>query len=569
MNIFNHIRAQILDLLSLYKTDALQNIAVEPPRDASHGDVSTNAAMVLAKHAGKNPRELAEQFSLLFRQIKEVDEISIAGAGFINFRLKPEFLLSQIDIILNSDEGGTRAGLPYGCSNIGHAEKINIEYVSVNPTGPLHIGHARGAVFGDVLASLLKAVGYDVTKEYYINDAGGQINVLMDSIKLRQEGKEIPQGFYPGEYLIPIAESLRGSTDLRKDSVAAMMALIRENLAAANISHDIFTSEFELTQKDLPNKALEKLKAKGLIYQGTLEPPKGKLPDDWEEREQTLFKSTEFGDDVDRAIKKSDGSFTYFAGDLGYHLDKINRGYSKIINIMGQDHAGYVKRLKAGVEALSDDEVECEIKLVNLVKLLENGELYKMSKRAGNFIFIEDVIEKVGIDALRFIMLTRKNDAPLDFDLAKVVEQSKDNPVFYVQYAHARCCSVLRSYHNVILGPEPIIEQVDDVKINPRVNAENDANLKLLGEQEIALIKKLIEYPRIVELAANHYEPHRIAFYLQELAAEFHSLWATGGKFITDDKELSAARVALVKAVKIVIRNGLEIFGVTAPQEMR
>ena len=539
MNIFNHIRTQICDLLSLYDAEALTKVTVEPPRDASHGDLSTNAAMVLSKAAGKNPRELAGDFEKLFTQISEIDEISVAGPGFINFKLKPEFIFGQISTILEQQGG-------YGKSDLGNSEKVNVEYVSVNPTGPLHIGHARGAVFGDVLASVLETNGYDVTREYYINDAGGQINVLMDSIKLRQEGKEIPEGMYPGEYLIPIAEELKGSKDLRKDSVDTVMNLIRGNLAAANIEHDIFTSEYELTQDDLPNSALKVLEHKGLIYEGVLEPPKGKLPDDWEEREQTLFKSTDFGDDVDRAIKKNDGSFTYFAGDLGYHLDKINRGYSKLINILGQDHAGYVKRLKAGVKALSDDQVECEIKLVNLVKLMENGQAFKMSKRAGNFIFIEEVIEKVGIDALRFIMLTRKNDAPLDFDLAKVVEQSKDNPVFYVQYAHARCCSVLRQYEG-----------------------EDDADLSLLNEDEITLVKKLTEYPRIVEAAATYYEPHRIAFYLQELAAEFHSLWATGGKFITEDKDLTSARIALVKAVKVVIKNGLDIFGVSAPEEMR
>lgn len=539
MNIFNHIRSQICDLLSLYNAEALTKITVEPPRDASHGDLATNAAMVLAKAAGKNPRELAGDFEKLFMQLSEVDEISVAGPGFINFKLKPDFLLSQVTNILDS-------GDDYGKNKLGGGEKINVEYVSVNPTGPLHIGHARGAVFGDVLASVLEVNGFDVTREYYINDAGGQINVLMDSIKLRQEGKEIPEGFYPGEYLIPVAEELKGSTDLRADSVAAIMKLIRENLKSANIEHDIFTSEYELTQDDLPNKALAKLTEKGLIYQGTLEPPKGKLPDDWEEREQTLFKSTDFGDDVDRAIKKSDGSFTYFAGDLGYHLNKVERGYSKLINVMGQDHAGYVKRLKAGVKALSDGEIECEIKLVNLVKLTENGETVKMSKRSGNFIFIEEVIEKVGIDALRFIMLTRKNDAPLDFDLAKVVEQSKDNPVFYVQYAHARCCSVLRQSDNYA-----------------------DADLSLLNETEIALVKKLAEYPRIVELAATHYEPHRLAFYLGELAAQFHNLWAVGEKFISEDTELTKTRIALVTAVKTVIKNGLDVFGVNAPEEMR
>lgn len=540
MNLFNEIRAKILDLLSLYKADLLEKITLEPPRDPSHGDLSTNAAMILAKAAGKNPRELAETFKSLFSQIKEFADISIAGAGFINFKMRPDFWQNHIAEILT-------AGDAYGTSNIGNGEKVCVEYVSVNPTGPLHIGHARGAIFGDCLANLLQRVGYAVIKEYYINDAGGQINTLMESIKLRQQGAEIPAGMYPGDYLIPIAEKLRGSKNLRHDAVEEVLKLIYANLASANVRHDVYTSEYRLTEDGSPNLAIQNLQAKGLIYQGTLEPPKGKLPDDWEEREQTLFKSTEFGDDVDRALKKSDGSLTYFAGDLGYHLDKINRGFSKLINVMGQDHAGYVKRLKAGVQALSDDKVECEIKLVNLVKLMKNGESVKMSKRGGNYVFMEEVIEEVGIDALRFIMMTRKNDAPLDFDLAAVVEQSKDNPVFYVQYAHARCCSVLRSYNDT----EP-------------------ANFALLtAAPEQTLIKKLAEFPRIVELATSHYEPHRLAFYLQELAADFHSLWASGEKFISDNKELSAARVALVKSVKIVIKNGLEIFGVSAPEEMR
>ena len=548
MNLFNHVRTQVVDLLSLYKADLLAKITLEPPRDASHGDLSTNAAMILAKESGKNPRALAEDFQKLFTQVEDVEKIEIAGAGFINFRMKPEFWQKIIDEILTQ-------GSLYGTSDIGNKEKVCVEYVSVNPTGPLHIGHARGAVFGDCLANLLQRVGYKVTKEYYINDAGGQINTLMESIKLRQQGIEIPAGMYPGEYLIDIAKKLEGSKDLRHDAVEAVMELIRENLAAANIKHEVFTSEFELTQKGLPTKAIENLQANGFIYQGTLEAPKGKLPDDWEEREQTLFKSTEFGDDVDRALKKSDGSLTYFAGDLGYHLDKINRGFSKLINVMGQDHAGYVKRLKAGVKALSDGKVECEIKLVNLVKLMKNGESVKMSKRGGNYVFIEEVIDEVGIDALRFIMMTRKNDAPLDFDLAQVVEQSKDNPVFYVQYAHARTHSAFRQY-----GKETNFIGADYALLQT--------------ESEQTLIKKLAEYPRIVELAATHYEPHRIAFYLQDLAADFHSLWNSGSadpalKFITDNEKTTLARLALVKATQIVLKNGLEIFGVSAPQEMR
>ncbi|PIR31882.1 MAG: arginine--tRNA ligase [Alphaproteobacteria bacterium CG11_big_fil_rev_8_21_14_0_20_44_7] len=559
MNIFNQIREQVVELISLYDAASLEKVTLEPPRDASHGDLSTNAAMILAKDAGKNPRELAEDFKKLFSQIEIFEEISVAGPGFINFRLNPNFWQNHIaDIISNQQE--------YGKSSVGKNAKVNVEYVSTNPTGPIHIGHARGAVFGDVLASVLQASGYDVTREYYINDAGSQIETLCKSVLLRYNGAtEIPEGMYPGEYVIPIAENLRAEfgegldekdiAKIRPFVVEETMNLIRENLASANIRHDVFTSEFELTKAGKVEEALKLLDSKGLIYRGVLEAPKGKAPDDWEEREQTLFKSTDFGDDVDRAIKKSDDSFTYFAGDLGYHLNKIERGFTKLINVLGQDHGGYVKRIKAGVKALSDSKVECEIKLVNLVKLMQNGVPVKMSKRGGNYIFIEEVIEEVGIDALRFIMLTRKNDAPLDFDLAKVVEQSKDNPVFYVQYAHARCHSVFRQYG----------KEVDFT----------NADLSLLSnESELALIKKLAEFPRIVELAASHYEPHRIAFYLQELAAEFHSLWNAGTsdaalKFIIDDESTTHARLTLVKAVQIVVHNGLKIFGVNAPEEMK
>lgn len=552
MNIFEHIREQILDLLSLYPKDGLKKITVEPPKDPSHGDISTNAAMVLAKAANRNPKQLSDDFKILFKQIDCVEEITVAGPGFINFRLKQNFLQDQLNII-------NEMGLDYGISDIGDGQKINVEYVSVNPTGPLHIGHARGSVFGDVLANVLEKAGFQVTREYYVNDAGGQVDVLAKSALLRYQGKEITAGMYPGEYLIDVAKKMRpGLTEndlpeIKKFVIEEILKIIRANLAAANIEHEIFTSEAELTKEGYVEEALKILDEKGFIYKGILEPPKGKKPDDWEEREQTLFKSTEFGDDIDRAIKKSDGSFTYFAGDLGYHLHKMKRGFTKMVNVMGADHSGYVKRMKAGVQALSGGQADLEIKLVALVKLLQNGELVKMSKRGGNFIFIEEVIEEVGIDALRFIMLTRKNEIPLDFDLAKVIEQSKDNPVFYVQYAHARAHSVLRQ--------ASVSHEGADVTL-------------LKHPAELGLIKKLAEYPRVVEQAALSYEPHRIAFYLQELAGEFHSLWnlGTGDKslrFITDNADLSKARLLLVKALSVVIASGLSILGVSAPEEMK
>lgn len=543
MNIFNHIHSQILDLLQLYPADAKAKIVVEPPKDASHGDISTNAAMVLSKAAGKNPRELAETFKSLFKQIDCVTDISIAGAGFINFRLKTDFIQKQIAIINTLAE-------KYGESNLGKSEKVNLEFVSANPTGPMHIGHARGAVFGDVLGNILAKAGYDVTREYYINDAGGQIETLKKSLRLRMYGStEIPAGYYPGEYLIDVAAKIGEPDDLREAAVTAIMNdYIKPDLEAAGIRFDKFTSEFhEVQGAGKVDEALKTLDAKGLIYVGVLEAPKGKQIDDYEEREQTLFKSSQFGDDVDRAIKKSDGSFTYFAGDLGYHLTKIERGYKRLINVWGIDHGGYVKRIKAGVAALSDNTVQLDVKLCSLVKVVENGEALKMSKRAGNFITLRDVLDKVGKDVLRFIMLTRKNEAELDFDLTAVVQQNKDNPVFYVQYAHARCHSVLRQ--------------------NP-TNTQNTDLTLLSDPNEISIIKKLAEFPRVIEQAATHAEAHRIAFYLQELAAEFHSLWNLT-RFVTDDEATTKARLSLVRAISQVISNGLTLMGVSAPTEMR
>ena len=543
MNIFNHIHGQILDLLQLYPADAKAKIVVEPPKDASHGDISTNAAMVLSKSAGKNPRELAEQFKSLFKQIDCVTDISVAGPGFINFKLKTDFIQKQVAAINLLKES-------YGDSDIGVSQKVNIEFVSANPTGPMHIGHARGAVFGDVLANIMVKAGYDVTREYYINDAGGQIETLKKSLQLRMDGAtEIPQGYYPGEYLVEVSAKIGNPEDLREAAVTAIMEdYIKPDLLHAGIRFDKFTSEYHDVQKaGKVDEALRLLDNKGLIYVGVLEAPKGKTPDDYEEREQTLFKSTQFGDDVDRAIKKSDGSFTYFAGDLGYHLTKIEAGYTKLINILGIDHGGYVKRIKAGVAALSANRVTLDVKLCSLVKVVENGEALKMSKRAGNFITMRDVLDKVGKDVLRFIMLTRKNEADLDFDLGEVVKQNKDNPVFYVQYAHARCHSILRQANTDGAGAE--------------LNLLNDPN-------EISIIKKLAEFPRVIEQAATHAEAHRIAFYLQELAAEFHSLWNLT-RFITEDDAITKARVAMVKSISQVISNGLELMGVTAPVEMR
>jgi arginyl-tRNA synthetase len=543
MNIFNHIHGQILDLLQLYPADAKAKIVVEPPKDASHGDVSTNAAMVLSKAAGKNPRELAEQFKILFKQLDCVTDISIAGPGFINFRLKTDFIQKQVTAINMSGEH-------YGESHLGAGQKVNLEFVSANPTGPMHIGHARGAVFGDVLGNILAKAGYDVTREYYINDAGGQIETLKKSLQLRIDGAtEIPAGYYPGEYLIEVAAKVGKPADLREAAVKAIMEdYIKPDLAAAGIKFDKFVSEYhEVQGAGKVDAALKTLQDKDLIYVGVLEAPKGKVPDDYEAREQTLFKSTLFGDDVDRAIKKSDGSYTYFAGDLGYHLTKVERGFTRLVNVWGVDHGGYVKRIKAGVDALSDKKVTLDVKLCALVKVVENGEALKMSKRAGNFITLRDVLDKVGKDVLRFIMLTRKNEAELDFDLTQVVQQNKDNPVFYVQYAHARCHSVLRQATTGLDG----------------------ANLALLTEPaELAIIKKLAEFPRTIEQAATHAEAHRIAFYLQELAAEFHSLWNIT-RFIVEDEAITKARLNMVKAISQVISNGLALMGVTAPTEMR
>jgi arginyl-tRNA synthetase len=576
MNLFSDIRRLVLSSLEILKESGtlpenlnFLNVTVEPPRDSLHGDMSTNAAMVLAKPAGVNPRVIAETLAELLMLDERVISADVAGPGFLNLRLTPEFWTSVIPVAL-------AAGTDFGRSNMGGGLKVNVEYVSANPTGPLHVGHTRGAVFGDALASLLDFAGFDVTREYYINDGGAQVDVLARSAYLRYleaNGQEVEfvDGTYPGDYLVDVGLALKDKygdslvgkpegiwlADLRLFATEKMMDLIRTDLGLLGIKMDVFFSEKSLYGTGLIESALADLDAKGLIYQGILEPPKGKKPDDWEPREQTLFKSTEHGDDVDRPVAKSDGAWTYFAPDIAYHFDKVQRGFDQLIDVFGADHGGYVKRMKAAVSALSNAQVSLDIKLTQLVKLYKDGEPFKMSKRAGTFVTLRDLVEQVGPDVTRFVMLTRKNDAPLDFDFAKVQEQSKDNPVFYVQYAHARISSVLRKTSAV-----GIVSSSNDLK-----------SLRHTGE--MTLVKKLAEWPRLLELAAKHNEPHRIAFYLYELAGDFHALWNIGKDasqtrfFQEDNPTLSAEKVALISAVKVTLAAGLGILGVTPIDEMR
>ncbi|MEM5474943.1 arginine--tRNA ligase [Pacificibacter sp. AS14] len=572
MNLFADIRALVINSLTELTAEGIlpdglsfDNVAVEPPRDALHGDMATNAAMVLAKPAKSNPRVIAQALADKLATDPRVESVDVAGPGFINLRLSQDIWGGLVTSILTDDA--------FGKSALGAGKKVNVEYVSANPTGPMHVGHTRGAVFGDALASLLDFAGYDVTREYYINDGGGQVDTLARSVYERYReanglSPEIAEGLYPGDYLVPVGEDLKEKygdsligkpesewlADFRVFSTDAMMEMIRADLAMLGVKMDNFFSEKALYDTGLIESAIAELKDKGLIYRGTLEPPKGQMPDDWEPREQTLFKSTDHGDDVDRAIQKSDGAWTYFAPDIAYHYDKVQRGYDEIIDIFGADHGGYVKRMKAAVSALSDGKVACDIKLVQLVKLFKNGAEFKMSKRAGTFVTLNDVVEQAGKDVTRFIMLTRKNDASLDFDFDKVLEQSKDNPVFYVQYAHARVCSVLRKADaaGVVLTDTP---KFDD-------------------PVEITLARKLADWPRQVEIAAKSHEPHRIAFYLYELASDFHALWNKGNdkpelRFLQDDLNASSAKIALPRAVAVVISAGLGILGVTPAQEMR
>ncbi|WP_425082955.1 arginine--tRNA ligase [Ruegeria profundi] len=581
MNLFFEIRGLVLDALAQMQSEgalpeglSFDNVAVEPPRDAAHGDMATNAAMVLAKPAKMKPRDIADALAVKLAADDRITSAEVAGPGFLNLRLAASVWQGVLARVLEM-------GTDYGRSTMGQGQKVNVEYVSANPTGPLHVGHTRGAVFGDALASLLAYSGHDVTREYYINDGGAQVDVLARSAYERYReanglSPEIAEGLYPGDYLIPIGEALKEKygdslidkpesewlEDLRNFATDAMMDLIRADLKALGVEMDVFFSEKSLYGTGRIEAALQSLTDKGLIYEGVLEPPKGKKPEDWEPREQTLFKSTEHGDDVDRPVKKSDGAWTYFAPDIAYHYDKVTRGFDALIDVFGADHGGYVKRMKAAVSALSDGKVPLDIKLTQLVKLWKNGEPFKMSKRAGNFVTLRDVVDQVGPDVTRFVMLTRKNDAPLDFDFDKVLEQSRENPVFYVQYAHARVMSVLRRAAEAEIA-------ADDATL---VGADLG---KIEHASELAVAKKLAEWPRLVEIAARTNEPHRVAFYLYELAGDFHALWNKGNeetqlRFIQDgDVATSQSKIALARAVSVVISAGLGILGVTPAQEMR
>jgi arginyl-tRNA synthetase len=584
MNLFAHFHDVIAaDVLALAEAGALpegldlSRIAVEPPRDPTHGDLSTNAAMVLAKPAGKNPRELAQQLAERLRKHGDIVSADVAGPGFLNLKLVDAFWHARLTEIL-------RAGPAYGDSPIGQGRRVNVEFVSANPTGPLTAGHARGAVVGDALAGLLGKAGYDVSREYYINDAGAQVDVLARSTYLRYREAsgetigEIPSGYYPGEYLRPVGQALADRDgkkwltapeaewlpEVRRFAVDALMSGIREDLEALGIHMDVFSSERQLVEAGAVDRALKTLDDRGLLYRGVLEPPKGKQPEDWEPREQLLFRSTAFGDDVDRPIRKADGSFAYFANDIAYHLDKLSRGFVLLIDVVGVDHAGWVKRINAAVAAISGRRDALDVKLCALVNLLQGGQPVKMSKRAGNFVALRDVIDEVGRDVVRFIMLTRRNDQPLDFDFAKVTEQSKDNPVFYVQYAHARAASVLRL----------AVEQFPAVELTSESLADSRL-ARLVAPEELSLIKRLAGWPRLVESAAETHEAHRVAFYLQDLAAEFHMLWNKGKEepglrfLIADEPELTKARLALVQGVKHVIASGLRVFSVEPVEEMR
>lgn len=585
MNIFadfQHRVVRAVQTADLVATDggALDHtrITVEPPRDASHGDLATNAAMVLARNAGQNPRVLAERIAAELRNDPDVSEVSVAGPGFVNIRLSDGFWQQRLAEMLD-------AGKDYGRSSVGQGRRVNVEYVSANPTGPMHVGHCRGAVVGDALANLLAFAGYDVTKEYYINDAGGQIDVLARSVMLRyrealgEAFDGIPEGLYPGDYLVPVGQALaaefgRKLLDMPEDealaivkdrAIDAMMAMIREDLAALNVHHDVFFSERSLHVDNARpiRAAINDLTLKGHVYKGKLPPPKGQKPEDWEDREQTLFRSTEVGDDIDRPLMKSDGAFTYFAGDVAYLKDKVLRGFDQLIYVLGADHGGYVKRMEALARAVTDGKVGLTVLLCQLVRLLRDGEPVKMSKRAGEFVTLRDVVDEVGRDPIRFMMLYRKNDASLDFDFAKVTEQSKENPVFYVQYASARAHSVFRQAR----------EQLGKDRFEL---AEMQGNLELLTDEgEVAVIRKLAEYPRMIEAAAASLEPHRIAFYLHDLASAFHGLWNRGSdnddlRFIkVNHPELTYARLGLVQAVSDVIGSGLALIGADAPSEMR
>jgi len=575
MNLFSDIRALVIDALgTLQGQTALPegldfaNVTVEPPRDPLHGDMATNAAMVLAKPAGMKPRDIAEALAAVLVADDRITSAEVAGPGFLNLRLAPAVWSAVAATALD-------LGPDFGSSSLGQGQRVNVEYVSANPTGPLHVGHARGAVFGDALAGLLAFAGYDVTREYYINDGGAQVDVLARSAYLRYleaHGRQVEftDGTYPGDYLIEVGEALKNRfgdqfvdqpedlwlAPVRACAIEAMMALIRADLGLLGVEMDHFFSEKSLYGTGKIEAAIDSLRDKGLIYRGVLKPPKGKTPEDWEPREQTLFKSTEHGDDVDRPIMKSDGSWTYFAPDIAYHYDKVQRGFDQLIDVFGADHGGYVKRMKAAVSALSDGKTPLDIKLTQLVKLYKNGEPFKMSKRAGTFVTLRDVVDQVGPDVTRFVMLTRKNDAPLDFDFDKVVESGKENPVWYVQYAHARVNSVLRKAAETGIATDGTCFQIED-------------------EAEFALARRIAEWPRLVEIAARTHEPHRVAFFLYDLASDLHALYNRGNEIETirflqeGDKDTSLRKIALIRAAQVVISSGLGILGVTPAEEMR
>ena len=561
----------------------LARVVVEPPKDPSHGDMATNAAMVLAREAKAKPRELAEQIAARLRSDDLVASVDVAGPGFINLTLKPPVWAEALRTVL-------REGDAYGRSGVGAAEKVNVEYVSANPTGPMHVGHCRGAVFGDALASLLAFADYDVTREYYINDAGAQVDVLARSAFLRyrealgEDIGEIPEGLYPGDYLKPVGQALAAEHGdklrtmseaqwlpaVRAEAIAMMMAEIKGDLAALSIAHDVFFSERSLIESgnNRVSETIDYLRSHGAVYEGRLPPPKGGPVEDYEDREQTLFRATNYGDDVDRPLLKSDGSYTYFASDIAYHKNKFDRGFRNRVDVWGADHGGYVKRMQAAVKAITGDKAALDVKIVQLVKLLRNGEPVKMSKRSGDFVTLREVVDEVGKDAVRFMMLFRKNDAVLDFDLAKVIEQSRENPVFYVQYGHARGHSVFRNAREVV----PDLPQ----EAGARAAFLADAPVERLTDPaELDLLRRLALYPRMIEAAALAHEPHRIAFYLYDLASEFHALWTRGRDLpylrfiINNDADMTKARLALVQGVVSVLASGLAVLGVHAPDEMR
>jgi arginyl-tRNA synthetase len=585
MNVYALVHNRIRASLEALEKDGvlpagLDQSAVEvtAPRDSTHGDLASNVALVLAKPAKANPRAIAEKIAAELAKAPEIDKVEIAGPGFINIALKPHVWHAVVGAVLREREG-------YGRVDLGHGEKVDIEFVSANPTGPMHVGHCRGAVFGDALANLLEFTGYAVTREYYINDAGAQVEALGRSAFLRYRealGEDIgpiPEGLYPGDYLVPVGQALarehgRALLNLPQDrrqplvrdfAVAAMLESIKQDLAALDVRHSVFFSERDLMRhRDRIKEAIAELERKGLIYRGRLPKPKGHDDSEWEDREQLLFKSTDFGDDVDRALEKADGSYTYFAADMAYHNDKLKRGFRNLINVFGADHAGYIKRVRATVQALSDGKANLDVKVCQLVKLFRAGQPVKMSKRAGTFVTLREVVDEVGRDPVRFMMLYRKNDAPLDFDLAKVMEQSKDNPVFYVQYAHARGASVFRQVNDIFPDFSPGSPHV----LNADLSQLTDAG-------ELDLIRRLAAFPKLVEGASVAHEPHRVAFYLYDLASTFHSQWTKGNemphlRFIQPDNgTLTAARLALIGASTQVLASGLAILGVHAPDEMR